>query len=118
MKTKPTDNKVKNYTQEDIDVLSSEYVQTDSDDKRAEQIEQIAKRLGKTKSSVIAKLSSLKFYVKPATSATSKAPIVTKDDYVEKIAKLMELPSDLLPGLEKANKNTLIKIMQSLEANA
>jgi len=113
--TKPA---VKNYTDTDIEVLNTTYVPTDSDDDRSAQIDTIAKELDKTRSSVIAKLSSLKLYVKPATSTKSKVPVITKDEYVEKIAKLMDLPSDLLPGLEKPNKATLIKILASLEENA
>ncbi len=66
--------------------------------------------------SVIAKLASLKLYTaKPYTNKRGEPPI-KKEEYIDKIAALLDKDASLLDSIEKANKNVLILILKGLEA--
>ena len=113
--TKASSNNIANYTEEEVLSLAAIYSKATNEEERTIAVTEAVETLGKTKASIIAKLSSLKLYVRPSTSPKSKKPVITKDMMVEQIAEQMQTPSELLPGLEKANKNTLILILKSLK---
>lgn len=106
-------SKVTKYTVDELKELEAVYNPEDNEQDRAKAVEDLVELLGRSKTSVIAKLSSMKLYKRPE-SLKDKMPIVTKDAMVEIIAAKMQLHSEQLPGLEKANKSTLKKIMDSL----
>ena len=65
--------------------------------------------------SVIAKLSSLGLYTrKPYVNKRGQSP-VKKEEYVERIAKLLGKDVELLESLEKVKKNVLIMLEEALK---
>jgi len=64
--------------------------------------------------SVIAKLSSLGVYQRKEYKNKRGETPIKKEEYIERIAKLMMVNLDLLESLEKANKNVLALIERSL----
>jgi hypothetical protein len=64
--------------------------------------------------SVIAKLSSLGVYRRKEYKNKRGETPIKKEEYIERIAKLMSVNLDLLESLEKANKNVLALIEKSL----
>ncbi len=76
-------------------------------------VEQIAQMLGKPSKSVIAKLSLMKVYnkIERVSKVTGAAP-KTKKEFVRDICEILEI--DSLLGLDKAPKQTLIKLKDSL----
>lgn len=64
--------------------------------------------------SVIAKLSSLGVYQRKVYRNKRDEVPVKKEEYIERIAKLMEVNLDILESLEKANKNVLQLIERAL----
>ncbi len=96
------------YTKEDTDKLLELY-------KSQTPISDIAKKFNVPERSVIAKLSSLGVYQrKKYTNKRGETP-VKKEEYIERIAALMQVNSDLLESLEKANKNVLSLIEKALK---
>jgi Zn-dependent peptidase ImmA (M78 family) len=66
--------------------------------------------------SIIAKLSSCGVYKrKEYLNKRGEVPI-KKEQYIEKIANLMEVNLELLDSLEKANKNVLLLLVKALES--
>lgn len=66
--------------------------------------------------SVIAKLSSLGLYTrKPYVNKRGQSP-VKKEEYVERIAKLLGKDVELLESLEKVNKNVLVMLEEALKS--
>lgn len=75
----------------------------------------IAEKYELSERSVIAKLSSLGLYKKkPYVNKRGEHPI-KKEEYVEKIAKLLNTDICMLESLEKTNKNVLKMIVEALE---
>ena len=64
--------------------------------------------------SVIAKLSSLGVYRKKEYLTKRGEIPVKKDEYIERIAKLLDVQSDFLESLEKVNKGVLALIATKL----
>ena len=77
-------------------------------------LDQIAEELDKSKRSVIAKLVNLKIYRPQAkvSKVTGEAP-KTKADYVKDIEAILDVTD--LKDLDKAPKQTLIKLKESIE---
>lgn len=77
-------------------------------------VSEIAEMVGKPTKSVIAKLSAMKVYVPKVTisKVTGDKP-KTKKAFAQDIADILELPA--LPGLEKADKGTLMLISATLK---
>lgn len=70
-------------------------------------VEDLALQFDTTERSIRAKLASLGLYKKKDyTNKQGEIP-VKKEEYVERIAKLLEVNVELLESLEKANKNVL-----------
>jgi len=64
--------------------------------------------------SVIAKLSSLGVYEKKKYVTKRGEVPIKKEEYIERIAKLLDVQQDILESLEKCNKNVLLLIAQAL----
>lgn len=67
--------------------------------------------------SIIAKLSSLGLYKKrPYLTKRGEIP-VKKDEYIQNLAKLLEVDVETLESLEKVNKNVLALLNKHLTLN-
>lgn len=66
--------------------------------------------------SVIAKLSSLGVYKKKEYLTKRGEVPVKKEEYIERIAALLEVSSDILESLEKVNKGVLMLLASKLDA--
>lgn len=77
--------------------------------------EEIAETLNLSTRSVIGKLSSLGIYKKKQYLNKQGQPPVKKEEYVARIADLLEAPLDTLDSLEKANKRVLQMIEEALQ---
>jgi Zn-dependent peptidase ImmA (M78 family) len=65
--------------------------------------------------SIIAKLSSLGVYQKKEYLNKRGEKPVKKEEYIERIAELLDVNLELLESLEKANKNVLILLEKALQ---
>lgn len=70
-------------------------------------IASLAEELGVPERSVIAKLSSLGLYKRKGYLTKQGEPTIKKEEYIERIAQLLNVAADRLESLEKANKNVL-----------
>lgn len=77
-------------------------------------VPEIALRLGVPEKSVIAKLSSLGVYRKKEYLTKRGEIPVKKEEYIERIAGLLGVNSDILESLEKVNKSVLALIERKL----
>lgn len=77
--------------------------------------EEIACELDVPQRSVIAKLSSLGVYKKKQYLSKRGEVPVKKEEYLERIAKLLDCNLELIESLEKANKNVLILLERALQ---
>jgi hypothetical protein len=77
-------------------------------------VSEISEQFNVPERSVIAKLSSLGVYQRKEYKNKRGETPVKKEEYIERIAKLMMVNLDLLESLEKANKNVLALIEKSL----
>ena len=95
------------YTKEITDKLIADYL--------AEiPVEDIAAELDVQPRSVIAKLSSLGVYKKKEYRTKRGEVPVKKEEYIERIAKLLNVSLDVLESLEKVNKNVLALLEKTL----
>jgi hypothetical protein len=78
-------------------------------------VEQLALELEVPQRSIIAKLASLGVYKKKVYLNKLDEVPVKKEEYVEKIAKLLDVNVELLESLEKANKNVLKMLEAALK---
>lgn len=76
--------------------------------------EALASDLGVPVRSIIAKLSSLGVYKKKGYLTKRGEPPVKKEEYVERIAALLDVNSEILESLEKVNKNVLALLERKL----
>ena len=75
-------------------------------------VSSLAEQLGVPERSVIAKLSSLGVYQRKEYRNKRGETPVKKEEYVERIAKLLGTEPEMLESLEKVNKNVL-KLLES-----
>lgn len=95
------------YTKEITDKLIADYI--------AEiPVKEIALALDVQERSVIAKLSSLGVYKKKEYRTKRGEVPVKKEEYIERIAKLLDVSLDVLESLEKVNKNVLALLEKTL----
>ena len=105
--------KTVNYTDEMVARLHEVYDSNADEAIREQQIEQLASELGKNKASIRAKLTRERVYV--AKSQASKAPASPrKAVIVSAIAQKLGVDEDVVGSLEKATKNTLIRVYNAL----
>lgn len=95
------------YTAEITKKLSEDYL-------AGVPVSDLAKELNTTERSIRSKLAYLGVYKKKVyTNKRGEAP-VTKEQYVDRIAKILDVPVDILDSLEKTNKNVLILLEKAL----
>ena len=102
--------KTVNYTPEATRIIVESY----TDKPTKEMVQALAERFGKTTRSIVAKLSREKVYIKPIYVTKQGLPVVAKENIVDEIAKTLGVNSEMLGGLEKANKNCLSLLLASL----
>lgn len=96
-----------NYTKESTALLIEKF-------KAGVPVSSLCEEFGLPKASIIAKLSSLGIYKrKEYTTKRGEIP-VKKEEYVERISKLLKVNIDLLTSLEKVNKSVLKLIEDAL----
>jgi hypothetical protein len=100
--------KAPNYTEANEARLREVYVPTATQDERVAQVASLASELGKSTRSIIAKLTTMQLYVPKEYRTKTGAKSVRKETIVTAIAIAVGVAD--LPGLEKANKNSLIRI--------
>ena len=88
------------YTKELTDKIVEQYA-------KGIHVHDIAIDLGVPDRSIIAKLSSLGVYQKKTYVNKRGEVPVKKYEMIERLAELLEVPSDQLESLEKVNKNVL-----------
>jgi len=96
------------YTKEITEQLVQDY-------RQGVTVESIAEKLQVPPRSVIAKLSSLGCYQKKTYLNKLGQPPVKKAEHIDKLAMLLEVPSDHLESLEKVNKRVLELLIKKLE---
>ena len=107
---------VQNYTAEMTAELVNGYTALESDEARANFVEEMAAKFEKSVPSVRAKLVREKAYVKPAEDKSSAA--VRKDALVAAIARLTNSEEEELESLSKATKQALTIVYGRLNALA
>jgi hypothetical protein len=98
------------YTKEITDKLIEQY-------KSGVPVVQLALDLEVPERSVIAKLSSLGVYQKKQYLNKRGEVPVKKSEHIERLAELLDVPSDQLESLEKVNKQVLILLERKLTLN-
>lgn len=101
------------YTKEISDKLVAEYLSGTSTADLSEQLsidhaEVVPER------SIIAKLASLGVYKKKEYLTKRGETPVKKEEYIERIAKLLDVNAEILESLEKVNKSVLALIEKKL----
>ena len=99
--------KAVNYTSEQTAKMIADYAANIS-------VETIAKELGKTVRSVVAKLSREKVYVARVRTTKTGHAIVKKDTTADAIGAVLGFTEAETESLTKANKTALNKIFQAL----
>jgi hypothetical protein len=103
--------KIANYTSEQTLKLVADY-------KAGIQVEDIAKAMGKSVRSIVAKLSREGVYQKKEyTTKTGEAP-VKKDEHADAIGKALNLSEGDTDSLAKANKRALAAIAEFIRSKA
>lgn len=95
------------YTPEITEKIKNDYLE-------GRPIEDIALELDVPVRSIIAKLSTLGVYKRKEYRDKRGNPPVKKEELVDRIAKLLDVHSDILESLEKANKNVLLLLEKAL----
>lgn len=96
------------YTKEMTDQLLQEYQEGVS-------VAELSEKLNVPERSVIAKLSALGVYKKKEYRNKRGELPIKKEEYITRIADLLNVSVDILESLEKANKNVLKLIEDALK---
>lgn len=102
--------KPENYTAEQTAEMVQAYVAAPT----LETVEALAKKLGKTVRSVIAKLAREKVYVPKVYKTKTGEPVVKKDETADAIGAVLKMSEGEIDSLTKANKTALKKIWDAL----
>ena len=97
------------YTEEEEQYLLDVYKASDN---KHEIIDTLADALRKPRRSIIGKLSRLGVYEKKVHLTKQGENPVTKQELVHRISMKTEIPLELLAGLEKAPKSTLLLLLE------
>ncbi|MCP4443632.1 MAG: hypothetical protein GY810_32410 [Aureispira sp.] len=107
------EGKAVNYTAENVERMSDVYGAAETEAERKEAVTSLAKELGKTINSIVAKLSSEGVYIKAAkTKAGAKAE--TKADIVADIAKNLGVSEATFESLSNATKAALVALREGV----
>lgn len=98
------------YTKEVTDKLVQDY-------KLGVPVTQLAVELEVPERSVIAKLSSLGVYQKKQYLNKRGELPIKKSEHIDRLALLLDVPSDQLESLEKVNKGVLVLLERKLTLN-
>jgi predicted transcriptional regulator YheO len=102
--------KAPNYTTEQTQRIVAAYTEAPT----AETVETLAKEMGKTVRSIVAKLSREGIYKKKEYVGKNGEKPVKKDTHAEAIGKVLALTEAEVDSLTKANKSALEKIFRAL----
>lgn len=89
------------YTSEIVEKVIADY-------NAGRPVKEIALELDVPERSVIAKLSSLGVYKRKEYLNKRGVPPVKKEEYIQRIAKLLDINVDLLESFEKVTKSALV----------
>jgi hypothetical protein len=103
--------KTVNYTEEQTLKLVADY-------KAGVQVEEIAKAMGKSVRSIVAKLSREGVYQKKEYTTKTGEPSVKKDEHADMIGKALNLSESDTDSLAKANKRALAAIAEFIRSKA
>ena len=92
-----------NYTQEQVEVMIAWYTAEPT----RETVEKLSQEFGKSIKSIIGKLSREGVYQKAVYKTKTGEIPITKAQLVENLAELLEIPSNKIMGLEKAPKQDI-----------
>ena len=92
-----------NYTQEQVEVMIAWYTAEPT----RETVEKLSQEFGKSIKSIIGKLSREGVYQKAVYKTKTCEIPNTKAQLVENLAELLEIPSNKIMGLEKAPKQDI-----------
>ncbi len=98
------------YTKEIVDKLLADY-----NSGEGKSVSEIANELDVPEKSVIAKLSSLGVYKKKIYLNKRGEVPIKKEEYIDRIAALLEVSTERLESLEKVNKNVLMLLEDALK---
>ena len=96
-----------NYTPEQTQQVIADYA-------AGQTVETIAKSLGKSVRSVVAKLSREGVYKKKEYKTKAGEAVVKKDAHADAIGAILQLPENDVESLTKANKSALRAIFEAL----
>lgn len=99
------------YTSEIIKHISDTYISNSSLDT----VRELAKHYDVSERSIIAKLSSLGIYKKKEYLNKRGEPPTKKEEYIERIAKLLDMNVELMESMEKVNKTILVLMEQRIK---
>lgn len=102
--------KPENYTAEQTAKMVADYTAAPT----RETVEKIAKELGKTVRSVIAKLSREKVYVAKVYKTKTGETVQKKDETADAIGAVLKMTEPEIESLTKANKTALAKIWKMI----
>ena len=105
-----------NYTAAQTDELTTAYAGSESDEDRAEVVEEFAARFGKSAQSIRAKLVSEGVYIAKAYKTKKGEKPESKALIVANIANLLGVDAERVESLEKANKTALNLVRGTLAA--
>ena len=97
------------YTTEIVEKMTKDYESGVS-------VADIAAELDVPERSVIAKLSYLGVYKKKVYLNKQGNPVVKKEEYLERIAALLDVNLEVIESLEKCNKSVLVLLEKALAA--
>jgi K+/H+ antiporter YhaU regulatory subunit KhtT len=103
-------HKTVNYTAEQTALIIKQYAANPS----RETVEDIAKTLGKSVRSIIAKLSREQVYIKPESKTESGEVVKKKNDTADAIGAVLRMSKNDIESLTKANKTALSIIWKAL----
>jgi hypothetical protein len=105
---------VVNYTPEQTAMMLEQYTANPT----ADTVAKLAKALGKTARSIIAKLSREKVYKAKTYATKTGEAVISKEALADKLTKLADLTAAEADSFTKANKTALKKIVALLEEAA
>ena len=108
MHVKKIDPKAPNYTEDMVTQMVEEYTA----EPNSATVDRLAVEFGKSRRSIIAKLSHLGLYVVPQKTNKAGKPIIKKDMLVQDIERMMGLNC---PSFVKANKQDLERFVAALQ---
>jgi hypothetical protein len=111
-------SKTVNYTEEQASELSDAYVACETDEARAQCVEDFSQKLNKSVKSIRQKLVTLKVYQKAEKKTKTGGKIERKENIVADIARALGVAATGLSGLEKATKNALEIIRAGLQPDS